>query len=709
MRSSVALLAFTACVASAPPKPVQTPTSAPAQAPPPIAKKDPKVEQLHGDTRVDDYFWLRNKGAPEVVDYLNAENAYTDALMKPTETFQEQLYQEMLARIQETDVTVPYPDGDWLYYSRTEKGKQYPIHCRRKSNESLENVLLDLNEMAKEEKFLALGTMEVSDNGNLLAYSTDTTGFRQYTLRIKDLRTDAIASEAIPRVDSVAWARDNRTLFYVVEDDAKRPYRLYRHTVGTSAERDVLLYEEKDEMFRLLVERSRSKDYLFLTSESHTSSEVRYLRADRIEATFQLIAPREKDHEYYVDHRGRDFYVRTNSGGRNFRIARAPVSHPARGNWKELVPHRDDVMVENLEVFKDHYVLFERYDGLPRIRVTGFASRSSQYVKFPEAVYSIFPAPNHKFDTRKLRFAYQSFVTPMSVYDYDVKEGGLALLKRIEVLGGYDPSRYQSERRHAKASDGTSIPISIMYRKGLKLDGRSPMLLLGYGSYGFPFPIIFSSNWLSLVDRGVSIAVAHIRGGGELGKKWHDQGRMLAKRNTFTDFIAAAEFLIADGYTHGDRLVAQGGSAGGLLMGAVTNMRPDLFKAVVALVPFVDVINTMLDTSLPLTVGEFEEWGNPKIKQDYEYIKTYSPYDNVTRKAYPTILVRTSYNDSQVMYWEPAKYVAKLRALKTDSNLLLFKINMDPAGHGGASGRYTKLHETAFDYAFILWQLGIKS
>ena len=709
MRSSVALLAFTACVASAPPKPVQTPTSQPAQASPPVAKKDPKVEQLHGDTRVDDYFWLRNKGAPEVVDYLNAENAYTDALMKPTETFQEQLYREMLARIQETDVTVPHPDGKWLYYSRTEKGKQYPIHCRRKSIESPENVLLDLNEMAKEEKFLALGTMEVSDDGNLLAYSTDTTGFRQYTLRIKDLRSDTIGSEAIPRVDSVAWARDNRTLFYVVEDDAKRPYRLYRHTFGTPAERDILLYEEKDEMFRLFVERSRSKDYLFLTSESHTASEVRYLRADRIEATFQLIAPREKDHEYYVDHRGKDFFIRTNSGGRNFRIARAPVSHPARSNWKELVPHRDDVMVENLELFSDHYVLFERYDGLPRIRVTDFASRRSQYVKFPEPLYSIFPAPNHVFNTRKLRFAYQSFVTPMSVYDYNVKEGGLALLKRIEVLGGYDPSRYQSERLHAKASDGTSIPISIMYRKGLKRDGMSPMLLLGYGSYGFPFPIIFSSNWLSLVDRGVSIAVAHIRGGGELGKKWHDQGRMLAKRNTFTDFIAAAEFLIAAGYTHGDRLVAQGGSAGGLLMGAVTNMRPDLFKAVVALVPFVDVINTMLDTSLPLTVGEFEEWGNPKIKQDYEYIKTYSPYDNVARKPYPTILVRTSYNDSQVMYWEPAKYVAKLRALKTDSNPLLFKINMEPAGHGGASGRYTKLHETAFDYAFILWQLGIKS
>jgi oligopeptidase B len=354
-------------------------------------------------------------------------------------------------------------------------------------------------------------------------------------------------------------------------------------------------------------------------------------------------------------------------------------------------------------------VLFERQDGLPRIRVMDFGAGRSQDVKFPEPVYSIFPAPNHVFDSQKLRFAYQSFVTPMSVYDYDVKSKELKLLKRIEVLGGYDPSKYQSERLHAKALDGTSIPISVMYRKGVKRDGQSPMLLAGYGSYGFPYPITFSSDRLSLVDRGVSIAVAHIRGGGEMGKRWHDQGRMMAKRNTFTDFIAAAEYLVSQGYTKPDRLVAQGGSAGGLLMGAVTNMRPDLFEAVVALVPFVDVINTMLDTSLPLTVGEFEEWGNPQNKEEYEYIRTYSPYDNLAHKAYPTMLVRTSYNDSQVMYWEPAKYVARLRAMKTDSNPLVFKINMEPAGHGGASGRYTKLRETAFDYAFILWQLGIKS
>jgi oligopeptidase B len=709
MRSSVALLALAGCFASAPTKPIEAPVSPPSQVSPPVAKKDPKLDVLHGEKRVDDYFWLRNKGASEVVEYLKAENAYTDALMKPTAQFQEQLYQEMLARIQETDVNVPYPDGEWLYYSRTEKGKQYPIYCRRTSTEAPENVILDMNEMATGQKFLALGVIEVSDDGNLLAYSTDNTGFRQYTLRIKDLQTGEVGAEAMPRVDSVTWARDNRTLFYVVEDEAKRPYRLYRHTLGSPAESDVLLYEEKDEMFRLELERSRSKDYLFLVSESHTASEVRFLRADQTEARFELIAPREKNHEYYVDHRGSDFFIRTNSGARNFRIARAPVSRPGRANWKEIVRHRDDVMLEHLELFKDHYVLFERYDGLPRIRVTDFETGSLQYVKFPEPVYFISEAPNHVFDTHQLRFAYQSFVTPISVYDYDVKRGELALLKRIEVLGGYDPSRYESERLRARASDGTSIPISIIYRKGFKRDGKSPLLLIGYGSYGFPYPISFSSNQLSLVDRGVSIAVAHIRGGGELGKRWHDQGRMMAKRNTFTDFIAASEYLIAEGFTQRDRIVAQGGSAGGLLMGAVVNMRPDLFKAVVALVPFVDVINTMLDTSLPLTVGEFEEWGNPKIKEQYEYMRTYSPYDNLARKAYPTMLVRTSYNDSQVMYWEPAKYVAKLRAMKTDSNPLVFKINMEPAGHGGASGRYTRLHETAFDYAFILWQLGIKS
>ncbi len=712
MRARVLWLALTGCVASAPTKPPPTEVAKPAQpaAPAlPVAKKNPKMETLHGEQRVDDYFWLRNKGSPDVVSYLESENAFTDALMKPTEPFQESLYREMLARIQETDVTVPYRYGDWLYYTRTEKGKQYPIYCRKKGSvEAQENVILDLNEMAKGEKFLFLGTLDPSYDGHLLAYSTDNTGFRQYTLRIQDLRTGELGPEAIPRVNSVAWSRDDSTLFYVVENEAKRPYRLYRHQLGKPSASDALLFEEKDEMFTLHVEQSRSREYVLLTSRSRTASEVRFLPADQPRGGFKLVAPREKDHEYYVSHRGRYFYIRTNSGGRNFRIVTAPVSNPARKSWKEIVSHRSEVMLERLEMFSDHYVLFERENGLPRIRITDLKTAKSHHVQFPEPVYFLSGAPNLEFRTDKLRFTYQSFVTPVSVYDYEIKTGEQALLKRIEVLGGYDPSRYQSERLHAKAADGTAIPISIVYRRELQRDGKSPMLLIGYGCCGISLPVTFSSDRLSLLDRGVSVAIAHIRGGGELGKKWHDQGRMMAKRNTFTDFIVAAEQLIAQGYTQPDRLVVQGGSAGGLLMGAVTNFRPDLFKAVVALFPFVDVINTMLDTSLPLTVEEFEEWGNPQNKEQYEYMRSYSPYDNVVPKGYPTMLVRTSYNDSQVMYWEPAKYVAKLRATKTDSNPLLFKINMEPAGHGGASGRYTKLRETAFDYAFILWQLGIR-
>jgi oligopeptidase B len=706
----LAAFALSGCVASAPPKPRQ-PAPEPTQPAvmPPVAKREAKVETLHGEKRVDDYFWLRNKGTAEVEGYLKAENAYTEALMKPTESLQDLLYREMLARIQETDVTVPYPKGNWLYYSRTEQGKQYPIHCRRKGTDAPEQVILDLNELATGEKYLSLGSLEVSDDGNLAAYSTDTSGFRQYTLRIKDLRTGQLGSEAIPKVNSFAWAADNRTLFYVVEDSAKRPYHLYRHRLGSPMEQDAPLYEEQDEMFNLQISRSRSHAYLFALSQSHTASEVRYLRASHPERAFEVISPREQNLEYYVDHHEPDFLIRTNSGGRNFRLVKAPVSRPDRSHWKEVLPHRDDVMLERIDAFARHYVAFEREDGLQRIRVVDFTSGRSQYVKLPESVYFVSPAQNYVFDTDKLRFAYQSFVTPMSVYDYHVRSSQQTLLKRIQVLGGYDPSLYRSERLHARAADGTLIPISVVYREGFKQDGKSPMLLIGYGSYGASFPITFSSDRISLLDRGVTFAVAHIRGGGEMGKKWHDQGRMMMKRNTFTDFISAAEYLVSSSYTQPDRLIVLGGSAGGLLMGAIANLRPDLFKAVVALVPFVDVINTMLDRSLPLTVGEFEEWGNPQNQEQYQYIRTYSPYDNLERKKYPTMLVRTSYNDSQVMYWEPAKYVAKLRTLKTDPNPLIFKINMEPAGHGGASGRYTKLRETAFDYAFVLWELGIRS
>ncbi|HSP95025.1 MAG TPA: S9 family peptidase, partial [Thermoanaerobaculia bacterium] len=641
--------------------------------------------------------------------YLESENAYADAFMKPTEALQARLYEEMLGRIKETDLSVPFRRGEYLYYLRTEKGKQHPIYCRKKGTlDANEQVMLDVNEMAKGERFMAVADLEVSDDGNLLAYTNDNVGFREYRLHVRDLSAGKDFPETVEKVSSVAWAADNKTLFYTVDDAAKRPYRLYRHALGGDPKNDALVYEEKDEMYRVNVHRSRSRKVLFLVSGSHTADEWRYLPADKPDGSFTMISPREKEHEYAVDHRGDLFYIRTNKGCRNFRVVTAPESSPGQDNWKEFLPCRPAVMVSGLNVFSGHAVVSEREDGLPRIRVIDLATNAQHRIEFPEPAYAAGPRDNEEFDTRVLRFDYQSFTTPPSVYDYDMATKERKLLKRTEVLGGYDPDRYQSERRYATAKDGTKIPISVLTRKGFVADGKAPLWLNGYGSYGFPSLVMFNSNRFTLVDRGFVYAIAHIRGGGEMGKPWHDAGRMMSKKNTFTDFIAVAEQLIADKYTSKDRLVIEGGSAGGLLMGAVTNMRPDLFKIVVSRVPFVDVINTMLDESLPLTVGEFEEWGNPKKKEEYDYIKSYSPYDNLAAKAYPTILVKTSFDDSQVMYWEPAKYVAKLRTLKTDSNPLLFKINM-AGGHGGSSGRYDRLKELAFDYAFVLTQLGIQS
>jgi oligopeptidase B len=682
------------------------PSSAPA---PPAARREPKVDVVHGEKRQDEYFWLRRKDDPQVRAYLEAENAYTDLVMKPTESVQASLYAEMLGRIQETDLSVPYRRGNFFYYSRTEKGKQYPILCRKRGSlESPEEIYLDENELAKGEKFFAIGDVEVSDDGNLLAYTTDVTGFREYTLFVKDLRTGAVGSEKVAKVSSIAWAADNRTLFYVTDDSAKRPYRMYRHAVGSDTATDPLLYEEKDERFTLDVSRSRSRAYVFLAAESHTSSEVRFLEAARPSGPLSLISAREKDREYDVDHRGDLFYIRVNDRGRNFRLVTAPVSDPRSPNWKEIVPHRDDVMLEAHDLFANYLVLYERVEGLRRFHVTDLATGASHSIEFPEPVYSAFSAENREFETNVFRLRYQSLVTPESVFDYDMATRERKLLKQTPVLGGYDPSQYVSERLRAKAPDGTAIPISIVYRKGVQRDGRNPLLLTGYGSYGVSNNPSFSSNRVSLLDRGVVCAIAHVRGGGEMGKKWHDQGRMFAKKNTFTDFIAVAEHLVREKWTSLDRLAIEGGSAGGLLVGAVVNMRPDLFKVAIARVPFVDVINTMLDPTLPLTVGEFEEWGDPRVREQYDYMRSYSPYDNIAPKAYPAMLVKTSFNDSQVMYWEPAKYVARLRATKTDSNPLLFKINM-AGGHGGSSGRYDRLHETAFDYAFLLRELHVGS
>ncbi|MFL6283147.1 MAG: S9 family peptidase [Pyrinomonadaceae bacterium] len=683
----------------------QTTDNAPA---PPVAKKIPHTLTVHGTTLSDDYFWMRDKKNPEVIAYLEAENAYTDAMTKQSAALQEKLYKEMLARIKETDQNVPYLSGGYLYYTRTEAGKQYATFARRKGSMSApEEVLLDLNEMVKGHPFMSVGDFEVSDDTNLLAYSTDSTGYREYTLNVKDLRTGEVTKIA-ERVSSVAWANDNRTLFYVIDHPRnKNPYQLYRHTLGRSGADD-LVYEEKDEMFGIGVERSRSRGYIFLTSASHTTSEVRYLPADKPSEAFRLILPREAGHEYYADHHGDRFFIRTNeNGSRNFKLVTAPASDPRRENWKEVIPHRAGVMLGGVEMFKDFYVINERGNATPRLRIGDYKTGKTTDIPVPEPVYSISLSTNREYDTAKVRYNYQSFVTPSSVYDYDVKTGRSELLKQQPVLGGYDPKLYNSERVYATASDGTKVPISLVYRKDLKRDGSRPMLLGAYGSYGIPSNVTFSSNRLSLLDRGVVFATAHIRGGGDLGKEWHDAGKMMTKKNTFTDFIAAAEYLVNQKYTSRERLVITGGSAGGLLMGAVTNMRPDLFKAVVAYVPFVDVINTELDDTLPLTAGEWEEWGNPvKSKENFEYMLSYSPYDNVAAKEYPAMLVKTSLNDSQVLFHEPTKWVAKMRSMKTDRNPLLLKVNMG-AGHGGASGRYDALHEAAFDYAFMLAQMGI--
>jgi oligopeptidase B len=629
-------------------------------------------------------------------------------MTKQTAELQERLYKEMLSRIKQTDTNVPYRYGGYMYYTRTEEGKQYPVFARRKGTmEAPEQVLLDLNEMAKGHTFMSVGDFDVTGDANLLAYSTDTTGYREYTLHVKDLRTGA-ATKVAERVSSAAWAADDKTLFYVVDHPTtKTAYRLYRHTLGKPGA-DELLYEEKDEMFNIGVERSRSRGYLFLTAASHTTSEVRYLPADRPADAWRVILPREAGHEYYADHHGDRLYIRTNEkGARNFKLVSAPAAAPARENWKEVIPHRPGVMMGGVEFFKDFYVVSERGNATPVLRVFDLKTNRATDIPVPEPVYNISFATNKEFDTQKVRYSYQSFITPSSTYDYDVKTGRSELLKQQPVLGGYDPTLYKSERVYATAADGTRVPISLVYKKELKPDGSRPLLLQAYGSYGIPTNVQFNSNRLSLLDRGVVVASAHIRGGGDLGKEWHDAGKMMTKKNTFTDFIAAAEHLVKAGYTSKERLVITGGSAGGLLMGAVVNLRPDLFKAVVAYVPFVDVINTELDETLPLTAAEWEEWGNPvKSKENFQYMLSYSPYDNVAAKDYPAMLVKTALNDSQVLFHEPAKWVAKLRTVKTDKNPLLLKVNMG-AGHGGASGRYDALRETAFDYAFILTQMGI--
>lgn len=675
---------------------------------PPVAAKDPKAITQHGHTRIDHYFWLRDRENPETIRYLEAENAYTEAVLKPLDGLREQLYQEILGRIQQTDLSVPVRKGEYYYYTRTEEGKQYPIHCRKRGSlDGVEETLLDLNEIAQTEKYVRLGNFVVSPDHRLLAYGLETSGDETYTIFVKDLATGNLLPDRIENTYyGLEWTNDAQSLLYVTLDSAKRPYQCWRRRLGTAASTDELLHEEADERFHLTLSKSRSEAFLFVSLDSAATSEVRYLEASGASSAIGVLAERRHDVEYDVTHHGDHFYIRIADVGRNFRVVRAPVANPAAGEWEEWIAHRANVMVEGVDAFENHLVVLEREDGIRRFEVHNQQDGSRHTVIMPEKVYTIFPAGNPEFRTNLLRFHYTSLVTPMSIFDYNLDTRERTLRKQTPVLGGYDPANYETVRIHATAEDGVRIPISMVYRKGLERGGANPMLLYGYGSYGISIDPTFSSDRLSLLDRGFVYAIAHIRGGGDLGKPWHDAGKLKQKQNTFDDFIACAEHLIAEGYTAAGRLAIMGGSAGGLLMGAVINLRPELFHAVLAKVPFVDVLNTATDPTLPLTVIEYDEWGNSNYEDYWDCIRSYSPYDNIERQAYPHMLVTAGLNDPRVSYWEPAKWVARLRTMKTDSNLLLLKTDMT-SGHGGPSGRYDRIRETALDYAFLLHVLGI--
>jgi len=684
----------------------------------PVAARKPHSTPIHGTELLDDYAWLRDKGAPEVTAYLEAENAYTSAAMSGTEDLQHTLYTEILSHIQEDDVSVPYRDGAYEYLSRTTKGLQYPRFIRRPiSDPTIEQTILDVNQLAEGQPFMSLGALGISPNGKLLAYTTDNTGFRQYTLAIKDLETNQTLADTAQRVGSIVWAADSATLFFTTEDDqTKRQDQLWRHTLGATTA-DTLVFEEKDERFNLGVGRTRDRKFLLLEAGSHTTSEAWFLSSSTPEAAFTLIAPRVDDEEYSIDHRDGFFYIRSNRDAEQFKLLRTPVATPGRDHWQEILPEHKDAPLEDFDLFQTFLVTNYSERGLPILRVfaldaEGLPSTPND-IRFPDPAYTAYGEINRAFDTTEFRYSYQSLVRPASVFSYNVATQLSTLLKQQEVPGGFDATQYASERLWFKAPDGVEVPISLVYRRDkFHKDAKSPLYVYGYGSYGYALPLGFSASRLSLLDRGLVVAYAHIRGGGELGDPWHDAGKMMSKRNTFTDFIAATEFLTANGYGDPTRVAIEGGSAGGLLMGAVVNFaaaagKPALFRAVLSHVPFVDVMNTMLDATLPLTVAEYEEWGNPNEPEAFAYMRNYSPYDNLAAGPYPAMLVKTSLNDSQVMYWEPAKYVAKLRTLKTNSTPLLLHINMD-AGHGGASGRYDYLKEIAFDHAFLLKQLEIE-
>lgn len=681
---------------------------------PPVAKRVPKPLSAHLRERVDDYFWLRDRDDPDTMAYLKAENEYFKTVMSPRKPLENTLYKEMLARIQETDLSVPTRKDEYYYYARTEEGRQYSIYCRKRGSlEAAEQLILDGNKTAEGQKYFRLGNFAASPDHRLLAYSVDNSGDEEYEIRVRDMETGEDLADVIPGTYyGLEWAADSQSFFYITQDEAKRPYRVHHHTVGHGVDMDRLVFEESDERFYVHLDKTSDDRYIVIRNDSFVTSENLVIRADMPAMAPLILLPRRDQIEYSVDHHSIDhhegqFYIRINDKGQEFRLVRTPETALGESNWVEILPNRPGIPLESAGLFRDYLVVTERHVGLERLRIQHLESGDWHEIDMPEPAYSVGLTGNAEFHTHLLRFQYTSMITPPSVYDFDMRTHERTLLKQTPVLGGYDPSQYVSERLFAASPDGTRIPISLVYRKDLVRDGSAPCYLYGYGSYGISIDADFSSDTLTLLDRGFVYAIAHIRGGGELGKPWHDAGKLLVKKNTFDDFIASAEHLIAEGYTAAGKVVAVGGSAGGMLVGTVMNMRPELFGVIVAHVPFVDVLNTAQDPTLPLTIGEYEEWGNSTENRDvFDYIASYSPYDNVEAKAFPHLFITAGLNDPRVSYWEPAKWVAKLRRLKSDQHVIAMKVNMG-AGHSGASGRYESLRETAEEFAFLLSAFGI--
>ena len=703
----LALAAFLPAAVVAQQAPTTSP-AAPALTPPMAAVRPHRFDEF-GTVRIDQYYWLKDRSNPEVIKYLEDENAYTKAVMAHTEALQGRLYDELKGRVLQNDQSVPFREGNYFYYTRLVEGKNYPIYARKRGSVSApEEIMIDANALAEGKATFLIRGWDVSSGEDLLAFAVDTTGGRVSSIRFKNLRTGELLSDVVPRsIGGIAWAEDNRTLFYTKPDSVSvRPYQVYRHRLGTPAATDQMVYEDKDETYYVGVSKTKSRAYIMIQSSQTMATEYSYIRADQPDAPFRILIPRERGHEYYANHFGDYFYILSNDHAKNFRLMRTPVARPGRDNWEEVIPHRADVLLEDFEFFRDYLVLTERKEGLVQLRVRPWTGggQNEYYLDFGEPAYLAYVSTNLEFNTPVLRYGYTSLTTPSSTYDYDMKTRQKTLLKRDQILGGFDPANYVTERFYTTARDGARVPVSLVYRKGIARP--APLLLTGYGSYGSSSDPTFSSDRLSLLDRGFVFAIAHIRGGSEMGRAWYENGRQLQKKNTFTDFIDVADDLIRRGYTSSNRLFARGASAGGLLMGAVVNMRPELFRGVIAGVPYVDVITTMSDSTIPLTTGEYDEWGNPHDSTFYRYMLSYSPYDNVERKAYPNLLITAGLYDTQVLYVEPAKWTARLRAMKTDNNRLILRTNME-AGHGGASGRYKRWHDVAFEYAFLLDLAGL--